>query len=89
MANSEYSSAPTHLLTPSEREYGGIILFNYGKGLKKPFKYFPRTYFDESEIRVEYYKFQLVPQSRMRMLKPLKKHARESLSVFAKVEKGK
>lgn len=89
MADSETSSLPNNFLTPSAREYDGIILFNFAPGLKYPFKYFKRKYFDPSEIREEYYKFQLVPLSRMRKLKSLKKHQTESLAVFAKVEEGK
>lgn len=82
------SQCSTSLLAPTTREYDGIIIFNFGSGLKYPFKYFPRKYFDVSEIRDEYYNFQLVPLSRMRKLKNLKKHKGSSLAIFAKVEKG-
>lgn len=75
-------------LAQSTREYDGIILFNFGNGLKYPFKFFKRKYFDSTEIRDAYYQFQLVPLSRMRKLRPLKKHPRESLAIFAKVEQG-
>ena len=73
---------------PSTREYDGIILFNHGAGLKYPFKFFKRETFDATEIREPYYMFQLLPQSRMRLLKTLKKFKKESLAIFAKVEKG-
>ena len=71
------------------RDYNGIVLFNYAPGIKYPFKYFPKEYFESSEIKEAYYLFQLVPNSRMKKLKNLKKHPGESLSIFAKVEKGK
>lgn len=89
MADSGCSSAQTQFLCPSQREYDGVIIFNFGNGLKFPFKFFKRSYFDVSEIRDEYYKFQLIPLSRMRKLKTLKKHQEHSLAIFAKVEQGR
>ena len=73
---------------PSCREYNGIVLFNYSEGLKYPFKFFKKEWFDSSEIREAYYLFQLVPQSRLKILKKLKKIPNQTLSIFAKVERG-
>lgn len=85
----EGSQQNTSLVTPTTRDYDGIILFNHGTGLKYPFKYFQRKEFDRTEIRDEYYKFQLIPLSRTRILKSLKKHQKQTLSIFAKVESGR
>ena len=79
----------TQLLTPTTREYDGIILFNFGEGLKFPFKYFKRNYFDSSEIRDAYFNYQLIPLSRTRKHNTFKKHSGASLAIFAKVEQGK
>ena len=80
--------AGSNTKAPTAREYDGIVLFNYAPGLKFPFKFFRRECFDPSEIREAYYLFQLVPQSRKKKLKSLKGHPGNSLSIFAKTEKG-
>lgn len=89
MSGSQSSLQNTQSLIPSEREYDGAVLFNWGKGQKKPFRSFDRNVFDTFEIRPEYYQFQLTPQSRIKKLKPLMKYPNQSISMFAKLEKGR
>lgn len=71
-----------------EREYVKCILFSWRPGLKTPFAIFPRENFGPTEIRDVWYKFQLKPEYRIRILKALASFPGENWSLFAKVEKG-
>ena len=72
------------------REYDKIILYCWypPKGMR-PFKEYHKSRFMENEIREEWYKYQIKPESRGRKLKSLKSFTPNSMSLYAKVEKGK
>lgn len=69
--------------------YDKIVLFNWAKGEINPFKLFDKNKFSVSEIPPEWLKFQMVDSSRLRKLKPIQALPNQSLSFFAKMEKGK
>ena len=72
------------------REYNKIILYCWHppNGMK-PFKVYPKTRFSNKEIRDDWYKYQIKPDCRARKLKCLKSFTPNSMSLYAKVEKGK
>lgn len=65
--------------------YGYIILFNWGEGLKKPFKIFPRKAFAK-EIKDRVIEKELPDKFRVKKLKPFTSLPGQILSLFAKVE---
>ena len=71
-----------------EKEYYKCLLFNWRPGLKTPFQTFPKENFGPSEVREEWYKYQLKPESRMKILKALKTFPEDVMSMYAKIEKG-
>lgn len=82
---------PTQLLeedppVPTPREYDQVVLFSWRKGNKEPFKIYERQRFSSSEIKDDWYKFQMKANSRMKRLRGLKSFDPFSMSMFAKVE---
>ena len=82
-------SSESTILKKTDRKYVKCILFSWRPGLKNPFSIFPKENFGPTEIREEWYKFQLKPESRLRILKALASFPGEKWSMFAKVEKGR
>ena len=72
-----------------EKEYYRCILYNWRSGLKTPFKSFPKENYGPGEIREEWYKYQLKPDSRVKILRALKTFPEDVMSMFAKIEKGR
>lgn len=72
----------------SSREYSHLIFFNWSSGLTKHFKTFPISEFSEDEIRPGWINYQMRFESRCRPLKPLRKLPGQTVSLFAKIEKG-
>lgn len=79
---------PSNEISKTKFEYDQVVFFNWAPGLRTPFKLYRRSLFDTSEIREEYYLYQIPPNSRLRKLKKLKSFPGESLSMFAKVERS-
>ena len=75
-------------VTITKFEYDQLVLFNWAPGLRSPFKNYRQELFNSSEIRKEYNLCQIPTTSRVKKLKNLKCFPGESLSLFAKMEKG-
>lgn len=83
--DSQYSSIQ---ILPPKHVYSDVVLFCWDAGKKQPFQQFPVSFFEEGEIREDWIKCQLVVQSRLRKMKPLKAFPGKVMSCFAKMEKG-
>lgn len=74
------------VVLPAKREYNKLVLFNHKPGSTEPFEIFNRDNFTDSEIRPEWYRFQMTPKSRIKKLIALKTYPQEVWSVFAKIQ---
>ena len=81
--------SPKGKQTVVQKVYNQMILFNWGYGNNSPFEVHHKSRFQDTEIRPNWLKYQLVPKSRLRKLKPIKSMPNQILSLFAKIEMGK
>lgn len=71
------------------REYDKCVFFDWSPGNKKPFASFAKSDFGPTELREEYFKHQMKPSSRLKILKALKCFPAKMYSMFGKIERGK
>lgn len=71
-----------------DKDYYKCLLYNWSPGNKTPFQAFPREKYGAGEIREEWYRYQLKPESRKKILKALKTFPIDVMSMFAKIERG-
>ena len=81
------SQLTEHIL-PNQNEYDKCVLFHWRAGVTEPFVMFPKEKFGPTEIRDLWYKHQMLPKCRIKLLRGLKCYPGESWSMFAKVQKG-
>lgn len=89
MAEDSQSSSIIGSQSTSQRQYDQLVFFNWARDCDDHFFIVNVSSFQSTEIKEAYYKYQLVAKSRIRKLKSLKSYPGESLSLFAKIEKGK
>ena len=81
----------SHATTSTNRtvhDYIDLIFFHWDHGKESPFQVHSKDLFSETEIRVEWIKFQMVSKARARKLKPIKYFSGKVMSLFAKIERG-
>ena len=74
---------------PIPKSCDRVVLFNWKHGNNSAFQFYKKDLFSGSEIHVDWLKYQLVPKSRLRKMKPVESMPGKVFSMFAKIDSGK